>query len=156
MNPLHSYSDRTRLQNGESRDIDHLLREFFRSEMPYPWPAPPAVTEEVKPLVSKKLTFPKQWQRSRRYLALAAAVALFIVGYWTLSWAFPEFAPGNNLLKSKHSIATPLEQLPIDPNDPAGQITPQTIPTPSGGARLWEHKDNNKLFMRLEALPKNK
>lgn len=57
-------------------DLDGLLRAYFRAEMPHPWPAlktlPPRPVRAPRPASGKGL-----W-RSR--LALAAAIALFVLG----------------------------------------------------------------------------
>lgn len=64
-------------------DLDGLLRSFFRSEMPDPWPTmtAPAIENPT----------PTWWSRSRSRLALAASVALLLVGSWFLSASAPEY-----------------------------------------------------------------
>src|SRR5262245_52336228 len=66
-------------------ELDVLLRRFFRSEMPDPWPAPPPVTEAPR----RPLPAPRPWFRQSSRWALAAAVSFFLVGYLALSWVFP-------------------------------------------------------------------
>lgn len=64
-------------------DLDQLLRNFFRGEMPDPWPTmkAPAIENPT----------PTWWTRSRSRLALAASVALLLVGSWCLSGSTPEY-----------------------------------------------------------------
>jgi len=64
-------------------DLDGLLRNFFRSEMPNPWPTmtAPAIENPT----------PTWWSRSRSRLALAASVALLLVGSWFLSGSAPDY-----------------------------------------------------------------
>lgn len=87
------------LQNPRFRDVlarrpdhlDDLLRRFFRSEMPDPWPEPPQFSAAPRPQGQ-----PSQPPRRRRWfpqsgrLALAAAISFFLVGYLLLSACFPE------------------------------------------------------------------
>lgn len=65
-------------------DLDQLLRSFFRSEMPDPWPTlqAPAVENPT----------PTWWVRSRSRLVLAASVALLLIGSWFLTGSTPDYA----------------------------------------------------------------
>lgn len=65
-------------------DLDGLLRDFFKAEMPKPWPAftAPAPSNSVTPLRRNKTARLTLW-RSR--LALAAAILLLIAGTLFLS-----------------------------------------------------------------------
>ena len=70
-------------------DVDELLHAFFRSELPAPWPAlmgPQGATGQrapgTGPSTRRKILF---WSR----FTLAAAVALVVVGYWSLASRFP-------------------------------------------------------------------
>ncbi len=67
-------------------DVDALLRRFFRAEMPEPWPAPPAVPT---PAASVREPQRRPSFRLSSRLALAAAVALFVIGYLALAARFP-------------------------------------------------------------------
>jgi hypothetical protein len=69
-------------------DLDALLRDYFRSEMPDRFPALrlPAPTRRTLP---RPQTFSA---RSRSLLALAAAVLFLIGGSWYLSGTPTEFA----------------------------------------------------------------
>ena len=61
-------------------DIDRVVGEFFRSQLPRPWPAAP------KPWVEKaSLSTPSARAASRSRWALAASVAVLVGGCWYLS-----------------------------------------------------------------------
>jgi len=162
MNRMNLHTDELRFPDQEGRGIDQLLRDFFRAEMPNPWPAPPVFTAGAKPQTIKMVRPARKPNPARRYLALAAAVALFFVGYLGLSAIFPEALPGGSVLNSidKNGLKAPLPPAPafiIDPNDAFQQNAPKEIQTPNGKVRIWEqHFDNNKMFLRLEAVPKAK
>jgi hypothetical protein len=75
-------------QGGPGRppeNLDSLLRRFFRSEMPKPWPVAP----KVQAPAARKLQPSRRWFRHSSRLALAAAVALFLIGYLVLARKFP-------------------------------------------------------------------
>src|SRR5262249_38341060 len=71
-----------------SRNLDDVLRDFYRSEMPEPWPAlnAPARPEPMKR--PQRLRF-----RALSRLALAAAVAFLLIGYLALASLFPTQQP---------------------------------------------------------------
>ncbi|MFO0966660.1 MAG: hypothetical protein U0793_13895 [Gemmataceae bacterium] len=64
----------------ETEKIDGLLRGYFQSAMPRPWPAfaYPKAARTTRP------------RRTAFRLALAACVALLFLGYWTLAQMFPD------------------------------------------------------------------
>ena len=68
----------------EGDDVDQLLRAFYRSEMPDPFPSfeAPAETLRVLPFPVPAARRPRI---SRSRLALAASVALLMGGFWSLS-----------------------------------------------------------------------
>src|SRR5262245_26600066 len=75
-------------QGGSARppeNLDSLLRRFFRYEMPRPWPVAP----KVQAPTARKLQPSRPWFRHSSRLALAAAVALFLIGYLLLARKFP-------------------------------------------------------------------
>lgn len=74
--------------------VDQLLRDYFHHEMPHPWPAAPTVETNRQ---EKRTLFSRWNQRTRRYLSLAAAVALFVASYWTLASFFPTGGVVNKL-----------------------------------------------------------
>lgn len=75
---------------GAPDDLEGLLRDFFHSEMPEPWPtmkAPVSLRKTAAPASSR-------WAPVRSRLALAASVGLLMVGSWTLSSKLPNYNPG--------------------------------------------------------------
>jgi hypothetical protein len=85
-------------------ELDTLLRDYFRSEMPEPWPAAkyPTVTVHFQPQ-------PRSFfgARSRSLLALAAAVAVLIAGLWQLGGASTETAATPATISSEGAHADP-------------------------------------------------
>lgn len=65
-------------------DVDELLREYFQTQMPKPWPA-----LRVSPSV-KARRVGSFWSGSPGRLALAASIALLVAGYLTLAGYFPQ------------------------------------------------------------------
>jgi hypothetical protein len=68
-------------------DVDRVLRAFFKAQMPDPWPSLEA------PAPPRTLPFPAarsaaRWPLMRSRLALAASVALLVVGLLFMSGAF--------------------------------------------------------------------
>src|SRR5262245_32962244 len=60
-------------------ELDGLLCNFFQAELPSPWPAcpePPAQTARLLPR--------SRWAQLHSHLALAAAIALIVIGLWAL------------------------------------------------------------------------
>jgi hypothetical protein len=86
-------------------DLDGLLRAFFRAEMPHPWPAA-QIPEQPSPFLQRNGTAahlngedrrpagiaarlaPRSWTKVRSRLALAASVALLLLGTLLLSGKF--------------------------------------------------------------------
>jgi hypothetical protein len=67
--------------------LDRLLSDFFRSEMPDPWPEPELPEQQpTLALPDRPIPRPRGLLRSR--FALAASVALLVGGSWLLSGAF--------------------------------------------------------------------
>ena len=89
-----SFAERPRLDLRRSGrlgdDLDGLLRDFFRAQLPEPWPAlkPPAAL----PLRLLPPAAPR-WSRWRSRFALAASVGLLMVGHWFLSNRLPTASP---------------------------------------------------------------
>lgn len=91
-----------------SDELDGELRRFFRSEMPDPWPAAPRVAyEELTKPQPRRWSVVRFW-RVPRQLAIAAAVALLVIGYLVLQAWFPDPRPAVNP--------------PLDPNPTAYQF----------------------------------
>jgi hypothetical protein len=107
-------TESTRLESGPPHDVDRLLRDFFRAEMPHPWPAADVPAMRVAP----PRTLP--WYRSPFRLALAASVLLAATGLVTLNHVFPTDAPAgpglntgaNNIASGPRDRPTALPVLP--------------------------------------------
>jgi hypothetical protein len=99
--------------NGDN--LDHLLRAFFRAEMPEPWPDAPARPLAFRPARRRGLV------RSR--LALAASVLLLLVGQWLLAGSFPGFATPS----SETAVTDPVARKNQVTEDP---MMPDPMPVP--------------------------
>lgn len=74
----------TMQKNDEGRpEMDDLLRDYFKAEMPHPWPA----FNAPRPMRTKCTT--SLWSRSAGRLALAACIALLVASYLALGGFFP-------------------------------------------------------------------
>jgi len=75
-------------------ELDGLLRKFFKSQLPHPWPAPQVPSSvtpsQLRPASGRSLT------RSR--WALAASVALLLFGSWLLPNRFSQDANSENAI----------------------------------------------------------
>ena len=67
--------------------LDRLLSDFFRSEMPDPWPEP-ELPEEQHTLSLPARPAPHRRGLLRSRFALAASIALLVGGSWLLSGTF--------------------------------------------------------------------
>lgn len=67
-----------------NRDVDNILSDFFRAEMPAPWPA----FQKPKATLAPPAT-PSTWSQYSWRFALAVCVALLAAGYFTLAGSFP-------------------------------------------------------------------
>ena len=90
-------------------DVDGVLREFFETEMPKPWPAfkAPKQTREKRSV--------SMWSRYSGRVALAACVALLVAGYMTLAGFFPTPLASNGV----HDVAPH-----IGAGEPKGKFQP--------------------------------
>jgi hypothetical protein len=93
-------------------DIDRLLADFFRGEVPDPWPTlrAPVVTP-----VRRKGRSPLRAGR----LALAASIAALVAGGWLLSGRMPNVPPNVGSLDSGNATA---------PREMRSGNTPPTMP----------------------------
>ncbi len=69
--------------SSQQRNVDELLRTFFRREMPDPWPQLDLPSAESLPILNQR---PRRWPVR---LALAAAIAFFLASYFLLASWFP-------------------------------------------------------------------
>jgi hypothetical protein len=70
-------------------EVDGLLRRFFRAQMPSPWPKAPVASEYKTTSPSRRLAVVRFFRPTIR-LAVAAAVALLVIGYLALQSWFPD------------------------------------------------------------------
>ncbi len=81
-------------------DLDDLLRRFFRSELPDPWPAPPQLSPASRAQGQQPPQPPRRrWFPRSSRLALAAAISFFLAGYLALVGAFPTSAPSRESIR---------------------------------------------------------
>jgi hypothetical protein len=148
-----------RLVDRPPDDLDRLLRDFFRSEMPYPWPRLAApVQEGTRPLPPR----PRRWAGLRRRLCVAASVGLLLTGYLFLAQTFPgsrggNAGPGPEVDQARIGSRLPVKKLPqrIAPDRPkVAPATPRTVTTPGGGEyRLWEqHRPGEGVLIQVEEI----
>ena len=77
---------------GAPEDLEGLLRNFFRSEMPEPWPTMKAPVVKAPQAPARSAG---RWAPVRRRLALAASVGFLMVGSWCLSARLDHFTPSS-------------------------------------------------------------
>ncbi len=115
-------------------DLDGMLRAFFQSEVPRPWPVlgAPEIPQPTP------LAIRPWWKRTGRF-AVAASVALMLAGYLTLAGGFPRFRE------------TPAEDSrPLIKMGPIGSqpVRIRRAHTPDGREVLiWEQKENDGRFI---------
>jgi hypothetical protein len=103
-------------RSGDGPDeIDRLLGDFFRGEVPTPWPTLRApVASPVRPRTRESL-------RSGR-LALAASVAALLVGGWLLGGRLPNLPPdAGSLDNSKATLPRELRPGTPPPTMPSNR-----------------------------------
>jgi hypothetical protein len=93
-------------QGRSSNDVDGVLRDFFRSSMPDPWPACPRPSQSILPM--QRVSAWKQ--RIRPVLALAASLLLIALGAGIVSGRFSTQSSG--LLKGDSISNRDPEQTP--------------------------------------------
>jgi hypothetical protein len=98
-------------QAGNPDDIDRLLGDFFRGEVPQHWPAAPL------PRQAAVFVRPTTSQYGGR-LALAASVAALLLGGWLLSGRLPSRTQSGSMDDTKATLPTSLRggsATPINP-----------------------------------------
>jgi len=108
------------LPNEEVRpEMDDLLHDYFKAEMPHPWPT----FKAPKPLRHQRPT-----SNSFGRLALAACIALLIAGYLALSGYFPHTQTNDGVRVVQPGIATkdgkPRQVVPMPQED---QVMPMEL-----------------------------
>jgi hypothetical protein len=71
-------------------ELDGLLRRFYRTQMPDPWPAAPRVASAEETPPSPRRVAVGRFFRPTLRVALAAAVAFLVIGYLALQGWFPD------------------------------------------------------------------
>jgi len=132
---------------GGEDELDALLGAFFKAEMPAPWPAfvPPASAKKSAPSSTKK-TLPfrrpdeseqrptrRRWHGWTSRLALAASVALLLLGTWLMPspTGGGRIGGGNppTIGTEGDGTANPKDGLPGPATDPGkkGKLTPKDV-----------------------------
>jgi hypothetical protein len=109
-------------------NVDTLLRQFFRSEMPEPWPAAPPVPAPAPRKPQQRSGF----RLSSRF-ALAAAVALFVVGYLTLAARFPAGGDARPAPLPPEVGQVPGRSPKLPPRSELQPLRPEVVPLRGGG-----------------------
>jgi hypothetical protein len=106
-----------------SRHLDDVLRDFYRSEMPAPWPArkAPARAEPMKR--PQRLRF-----RALSRFALAAAVAFLLIGYLALASLFPTQQPRPEI----RGVTDPFARDIRGKKKAEIRVVPEEVRTPGG------------------------
>jgi hypothetical protein len=89
MNPLHQTPVHPRDPRSSADALDQKLRDFFRAEMPNPWPACQAPESPAKTV--GHATVRRPLFRSR--FALAASLLCLLAGHLVLSGMFSDYSP---------------------------------------------------------------
>jgi hypothetical protein len=109
-----------------NRNLDEMLRDFYRSEMPAPWP----VLEAPAPAMIPAKKPPRVRFRALSRLALAAAVAFLLIGYL----AFASLVPTEQPRRSFRGDTDPFgEKAGPRPKKKAElRVVPEDVRTPAG------------------------
>jgi hypothetical protein len=111
-----------RFAASKNDDVEELLRRFYRSEMVHPWPDAPAVTPLVTEAPRPRRLALGRFFRSPARLAIAASVALLVIGYLALQTWFPDPKPGSEV--DKTNIGNKLQIHQHDPFRKPGVLKP--------------------------------
>jgi hypothetical protein len=117
MNNLSTYHDEAR------PEMDDMLRDFFRAEMPHPWPT----FTTPKPLRLKRPA--TLWSRYAGRLALAACVGLLVAGYLGLSGYFVTPDAGTGLQQGAPMIGHKEKGSKVNIETPPDVPTPMLLDT---------------------------
>ncbi len=126
-------------------DIDGHLHAFFRAAMPDPWPV---LKVPARPVARPSAPAPPSRPRWHSRFALAATIALCLVGSLVLAAVFPPAGPAGLEPASKDLIGT-------KPDLPGhkGAVAPEpfTVKTPSGHTiKGWEQNRGNTTIIKVE------
>lgn len=107
----------------DQSEAEQMLRDFFRAEMPHPWPSFRA------PLGVKTSKTRARWGLSRSHIGLAASVLFLVAGLWAGSFflrsdAQPNDAPIHKLGQRPPApgkmFKEPPATTPVEPAKPDG------------------------------------
>jgi hypothetical protein len=100
---------------GSGDELDTLLRAFFQSEMPHPWPvlSLPQADEQSRSVVP--LTPAHPWGLAHSRLALAASVGLLLAGSWFLAEQFQTAPPDDQSFRP--AVGLPADRGHLAPPD---------------------------------------
>jgi len=98
-----------RFSSPPSDELDGLLRQFFRSQLPSPWPEAPQVSCEQKTIATPGKLGHTGFFRPRMRLAVAACVAFLVIGYVGLQSWFPDPKPAPRALHDSQGFASKLK-----------------------------------------------
>jgi hypothetical protein len=115
-------------------EIDGLLRAWLRSEMPDPWPAPPALPEPPARLALPRTA---RWFHLGSRFALAATLAACLVGSLVLASLFPSLAP-------------PANKPTLDDTNIGRAIIIKTTSPDGHPVKVEEKKAGNTVLIRVE------
>jgi len=108
-------------------NVDRLLREFYRAEMPDPWPR----LARPSPVPMRRAA--QRFSRSFFRLALAASVVIGLAAYWGIAGMFPKDAAPSAGINGREIGSKPGHRVPLN-------LSPvENIRTPGGiDAQLFE------------------
>jgi hypothetical protein len=108
-------------------NVDRLLREFYRAEMPDPWP------RRALPRHAPMRRPAQRFSRSVFRFALAASVVFGLAAYWGVAGMFPKDAASDAGINGREIGSNPGHRLPL-------HLSPvENIRTPGGiDAQLFE------------------
>jgi len=133
--------------------LDRLLHDFFRAEMPKPWPRMSALDEELTARAVPAR--PSRWLGVRRQLAVAAAVGLVLIGYLALARSFPGInRPAAAPRNTERDMGKKLDVPKLNLERTIQQQQPKTVTLPNGGrAHMWEqHLPGRRVNVYLEGI----
>ncbi len=111
MNDLHSPLP----TRGADAHLDHLLRGFYRAEMPDPWPQMDAPEPSPKVAVISQR---RHWFKIGARLALAASIGFILVAYLALAQNFPRTSSSGRQVEP---VAPDIGQKPRRVTTPRGR-----------------------------------
>jgi len=126
-------------------DLDRLLSDFFNAELPSPWPEPKLSEEQPNPILSVPGRRPAPRRRSvvRSRFALAASVALLLLGGWLLGDKFEAITPPGTFLGVRPTAGLDSDRpgAHLREDGPRPRIRERMILDPSGQTKFQVEVD---------------